>query len=214
MTEDSIRYDLIVQEALRDAVRRIMAGVARDGLPGDHHFFITFKTSAPGVQLSDRMRQEYPDEMTIVLQHQFWDMSVDNDHFEVGLSFRNIPEKLSIPFAAMIGFADPSVQFALRFETDAGAEPAEPAEPGNDTSGTSKPGTLALHTDPAETSDPAFLAAQRDHKDQGEARGNRNANRSKREHSAAVAEGENEPADDSGEGDTNVVSIDAFRKKT
>lgn len=116
MASDQIRYDLLTQKALRGMVRDLLIDVARRGLPGEHHFFIAFNTLADGVKLSQRMRAQYPEEMTIVLQHQFWDLTIDDDHFEVGLSFNGIPERLSIPFAAIKGFFDPSVQFGLQFE--------------------------------------------------------------------------------------------------
>lgn len=108
MEVDLIRYDLLVQEALRGVVRQVLSTAARDGLPGDHHFYIRFRTHARGVRLSARMRERYPDEMTIVLQHQFWDLTVTEQAFEVGLSFQNVPELLSIPFEAITGFADPT----------------------------------------------------------------------------------------------------------
>ncbi|OYX69883.1 MAG: Stringent starvation protein B, partial [Rhizobiales bacterium 32-66-11] len=97
---DHIRYDLLAQEALRGVVRRVLSDVARDGLPGDHHFYVSFDPRAPGVRLSQRMREKYPEEMTIVLQHQFWDLNVSEHAFEVGLSFGGIPERLLVPFSA------------------------------------------------------------------------------------------------------------------
>src|ERR1700730_19238262 len=115
MTVDLIRYDLLVQDALRGVVRQVLSGTAREGLPGDHHFYISFRTHARGVRLSSRMRDLYPDEMTIILQHQFWDLSVAEQAFEVGLSFQNLPEMLLIPFDAVTRFADPSVGFELQF---------------------------------------------------------------------------------------------------
>lgn len=117
---DLMRYDLRLQEALRGAVRTIMIDVAKTGFPGDHHFYVSFKTGARGVQLSDRLRKQYPDEMTIVLQHQFWDLVVGDKEFSVGLSFKQIPEKLVIPFNAITSFVDPSVHFALKFEVETG----------------------------------------------------------------------------------------------
>jgi hypothetical protein len=116
MATDLIRYDLLVQEALRGVVRNVLSEAARNGLQGEHHFFITFKTNAPGLRLSNRMRERYPDEMTIILQHQFWDLGVTEHAFEVGLSFSNVPERLLIPFAAITSFVDPSVQFGLKFD--------------------------------------------------------------------------------------------------
>jgi uncharacterized protein len=113
---DQIRYDLLTQQALRGVVRNVLTDAARKGLPGDHHFYISFDTSADGVRISDRLRTQYPEEMTIILQHQFWDLKVADEEFEVGLSFGGIPEKLTVPFEAINGFFDPSVQFGLQFE--------------------------------------------------------------------------------------------------
>lgn len=113
---DHIRYDIITQQALRGVVRTVLADVATKGLPGEHHFNITFNTAAPGVRLSDRMRAQYPEAMTIILQHQFWDLSVGDDAFEVGLSFGGVPERLAVPFDSIIAFYDPSVQFGFQFE--------------------------------------------------------------------------------------------------
>jgi hypothetical protein len=116
MSVDHIRYDILAQEALRGVVRTVLTNTARKGLHGDHHFFISFDTRAEGVRISPRLREQYPEEMTIILQHQFWDLKVGDDGFEVGLSFAGVPERLSVPFAAIKSFVDPSVQFALQFE--------------------------------------------------------------------------------------------------
>lgn len=116
MAEDLMRYDLLAQDALRGVVRFALKRVERDGLPGEHHFYIAFDTTAPGVRVSERVRKQYPHEMTIVLQHQFWGLEVNDERFQVELSFDNIPEKLTIPFVAIKGFFDPSVQFGLQFE--------------------------------------------------------------------------------------------------
>lgn len=117
MTTDHIRYDILAQDALRDVVRKVLTDAATHGLPGEHHFYITFETGADGVKISQRLKEQYPNDITIILQHQFWDLSVSEDRFEVGLSFGGVPEKLSVPFAAIQRFFDPSVQFALQFET-------------------------------------------------------------------------------------------------
>jgi hypothetical protein len=131
MAIDLIRYDLLVQDALRGVVRKVLSDVAQGGLQGEHHFNITFKTHAQGVQLSARMRKEYPVEMTIILQHQFWGLKVNDQDFEVGLSFHKVPETLIIPYEALTGFYDPSVPFGLKFESDIGANdvdgPFDPA---------------------------------------------------------------------------------------
>src|SRR5262249_44117522 len=114
MTVDYIRYDILTQDALRSVVRTVLADAAAKGLPGDHHFFVSFDTRADGVGLSPRLKAQYPKEMTIVLQHQFWDLTVTSDRFEVGLSFGGVQERLVVPLRAITGFADPSVQFALQ----------------------------------------------------------------------------------------------------
>ena len=124
MPQDLIRYDLMVQEALKGVVRKLLIDAASSGLPGDHHFYISFRTPDPGVRISNRLREKYPEEMTIVLQHQFWDLGVTEHAFEVGLSFSGIPERLLVPFDSLTGFFDPSVQFGLKFELT-GAEPAD-----------------------------------------------------------------------------------------
>lgn len=189
MSTDLIRYDLQVQDALRGVVRKVLADAARDGLPGEHHFYITFRTQSPGVQLSPRLREQYPDEMTIILQYQFWDLKVDDEGFEVGLHFKNIPEKLHIPFEAISGFYDPSVQFGLKFEAlgDLGPEEDEDDEeielPPPPRIGAASPEKPTLD----KTAAPAPLAD-------------------------AESGAKSEPAAD--EGGAKVVSIDAFRKKT
>jgi len=113
---DQIRYDLLTQQALRGVVRSILTDTAKKGLPGDHHFYISFDTRADGVRLSDRLRAQYPDEMTIILQHQFWGLKVKEEQFEVALTFRKLPATLVIPFAALTAFFDPGVQFGLQFK--------------------------------------------------------------------------------------------------
>lgn len=121
MATDHIRYDVLARDALRGVLRKVLSDAAAHGLPGEHHFFITFVSNAEGVKISPRLLAQYPDEMTIILQHQFWDLAVHEDRFEVGLSFGGIPERLAVPFAAITSFFDPSVQFGLKFEA---SEPA------------------------------------------------------------------------------------------
>ena len=128
MADDHIRYDLLVRDALRGVVRHVLTDVAKNGLPGEHHFFISFHTGAPGVRISSRLRAQHPEEMTIVLQHQFWDLAITEVGVEVGLSFGGVPEKLFVPFEAMKGFFDPSVQFGLEFETEARPGQGDSAE--------------------------------------------------------------------------------------
>ncbi len=130
MATDHIRYDVLARDALRGVLRRVLTDAAENGLPGDHHFFITFLSTAEGVKLSPRLLAQYPEEMTVILQHQFWDLTVTEDRFEVGLSFGGIAERLVVPFNSIKSFFDPSVQFGLQFEpADAPAAnlPAVPA---------------------------------------------------------------------------------------
>lgn len=118
MPEDSLRYDKMVEDALRGVVRDALVQTAATGLFGEHHFYITFRTRFAGVQLSDLILSRHPDEMTIVLQHQFWGLEVGEDAFEVTLSFSGTSERLYIPFAAITGFADPSAKFGLQFQIE------------------------------------------------------------------------------------------------
>jgi hypothetical protein len=115
MASDSLDYAAFVDTGMRGVVREILRQVERTGLPGQHHFFISYRTDFPGVMMSDGLRSKYPEEITIVLQHQYWDMRVEEDLFRVSLSFSNIPEKLVVPFQALTGFADPSTKFGLQF---------------------------------------------------------------------------------------------------
>ena len=128
-TTDHIRYDVLARDAMRGVLRKVLTDAAKSGLPGEHHFYITFLTKAAGVQLSPRMLAQYPQEMTIILQHQFWDLIVTDERFEVGLSFGGVPERLVVPFSAIKSFFDPSVQFGLQFETaEASTETAPTAD--------------------------------------------------------------------------------------
>jgi hypothetical protein len=128
MSVDHIRYDLLTQEALRSVLRRVLQDAVKNGLPGDHHFYISFSTGAPGVRMSKRLRTQYPDEITIVLQHQYRDLAVTEQAFEVGLSFSGVNEHLVVPFDAIKRFFDPSVQFGLQFETMAVTDDTGAAE--------------------------------------------------------------------------------------
>ena len=130
LPDSLIPYDEIVQEALRAVVGRVLGSVAEGGLPGDHHFYITFKTQAAGVDIPQRLIERFPDEMTIVLQNRYWVLIVDDERFSVGLSFNQVPSKLVIPYAAITGFHDPAVNFELRFQAQEieGPEPHDDAE--------------------------------------------------------------------------------------
>ncbi|MCE7795267.1 ClpXP protease specificity-enhancing factor SspB [Sphingobium sufflavum] len=128
-----IPYDEIVQEALRAVVGRVLSEVAQVGvLPGGHHFYITFKTQAPGVSIPRHLVERFPDEMTVVLQHKFWDLKVESDHFEVGLTFNQVPAHLVIPYSAISAFVDPAVNFALQFQVANGDEPEPHDDAEND----------------------------------------------------------------------------------
>jgi hypothetical protein len=150
MATDHIRYDLLAQKALRGVVRTVLADAAKKGLPGEHHFKITFATAAPGVRLSERMRAQYPEDMTIILQHQFWDLRVTDEAFEVGLSFGGVPERLAVPFDAITAFYDPAVQFGFQFETEAStrddAAPAAETAPQDALPAPAKPQPAAPET--------------------------------------------------------------------
>ncbi|MEX0405188.1 SspB family protein [Aquibium sp. LZ166] len=184
MADDHIRYDILAQEALRGVMRKVLGEVARTGLPGNHHFFITFLTGAPGVRVSSRLRERYPEQMTIVLQYQYWDLKVTDTGFEVGLSFSDVPEKLEVPFAAVRGFYDPSVNFELEFdvkaEVPAQAVPVAPA-PQPQPVPSKLPGSARKSDSPKKAAPPA------------------------KEKAAAGSEEAAKGAD--------VVSLDAFRKK-
>jgi hypothetical protein len=157
MTVDYIRYDILTQDALRSVVLTVLADVAAKGLPGEHHFFISIDTRADGVGLSPRLKAQYPKEMTVVLQHQFWDMVVTDDRFEVGLSFNGVPERLVVPFRAIKGFVDPSVQFGLQFavavegdnSADVAPADAEAARPPARHDHSAAPAPLPLAANPA-----------------------------------------------------------------
>ncbi len=208
MTADLIRYDLLVQDALRGVVRKVLTDSAREGMPGDHHYYITFRTESPGVRLSTRMREKYPGEMTIILQHQFWDLSVTDQNFEVGLSFNNIPERLLIPFDSVTGFFDPSVQFGLKFEVqdtapEAGANDTQAAESGPrpQTAGAGR--AVKLQGKPgAKTPGLASVEAKAQTKPAAAAKTGKGA-------PAPLQEAAPGPAQTA----AKVVSIDAFRKK-
>jgi len=130
-SKDEMHYDQLAQEALRGVVKAALRRAAEDGLPGAHHFYITFRIGAPGVSIPPELSAKYPDEMTIVLQHRFWDLAPGETFFSVTLEFGGVPKKLSIPYAAVVRFYDPSVQFLLQFEppADEVAELEAPAEP-------------------------------------------------------------------------------------
>ena len=207
---DLIRYDLLVQDALRGVVRQVLSDVARNGLQGEHHFFITFKTATPGLRLSNRMRERYPDEMTIILQHQFWGLAVTEAGFEVGLSFNNMPERLFVPYAAITMFQDPSVTFGLKFDVkDTGVTVDQPAKPSLVDAPKSLPGRRALATVEPDAAGcgPMEPALKQDDKPKAEKPAETPAKAK-----PVLAKVSDEEAGAAGSG-TKVVSIDSFRKK-
>lgn len=127
MPDDRIRYDILVQEAARGVIRKVLQETAQAGLPGEHHFFITFITTAPGVRISSALRERYPEQMTIVIQHQYWDLKANEKGFEIVLSFSDTPEKLEVPFSAVRGFYDPHANFEMEFD-DVKATPLTEAD--------------------------------------------------------------------------------------
>lgn len=186
MSQDHIRYDILAQEALRGVIKKVLIETAATNqLPGEHHFFITFLTDAPGVRISSALHERYPEQMTIVIQHQFWDLKVSETQFEIGLSFSDKPEKLVIPFSAIRGFYDPSVNFELEFDNLVVDEDIEDIEGGSDVA--QLPAASA----------PAAEAPQETASDE------------------ADKEGEGAVKDDGADKDNgaDVVSLDAFRKK-
>jgi len=199
MAVDHIRYDLLTQQALRAVVRRVLSDVAKSGLPGEHHFYVTFDTRAPGVKLSARMREQYPEEMTIVLQHQFWDLAVSDAHFEVALSFSGVSEKLHVPLDAIKGFFDPSVQFGLQFETQTEAKdaPAEKPAPAVEEPKAAKPRRKPVAPEPEA---PAAVGP---------------AEPAKAEKAPApvLVGGTDNPEPNKPSGGAEVVRLDRFRKK-
>jgi hypothetical protein len=187
---DHIRYDLLTQQALRGVVRNVLTDAAKKGLPGEHHFYISFDTQAEGVRLSDRLKGQYPEQMTIILQHQFWDLQVDDAGFSVGLSFGGVPEKLSVPYEAIKGFFDPSVQFGLQFEEVAENESAPAAEPAKPAGKKKTPPAPAAAASPPAQAPAAPPPA-----------------------SAPAAAADNPDNPDKPTGGAEVVRLDRFRKK-
>lgn len=128
-TQDTIDYPKLIDSAMRNVVRDALIHVQKFGLPGEHHFFISFQTDYPGVQISPQLKARYPEEITIVVQHQYWDLKIARDHFSLMLSFNNIPEKLVVPLDALTAFADPSIKFGLQFHGKKAPVTSENEEP-------------------------------------------------------------------------------------
>lgn len=186
-----IRYDVLAQEAMRSVVKKVLNEVVRAGLPGEHHFYITFNTEMPGVRISSKLKERYPEEMTIVVQHQFWDLEVNAQSFEISLAFSGIPEKLVVPYSAIKSFVDPSVQFALQFDI-VDEHLSELTEDDEEDSGKRKSASLIFADE--------IMTAEKQAEDNLEEVLEKNS--------------ETQQDDESGEtGTADVVSLDAFRKK-
>lgn len=156
MPEDLMRYDRMVEDAMRGVVRTALERTAAEGLPGEHHFYITFRTTDPGVQIPGHLRERYPDEMTIVLQHRFSDLEVGNDGFGVTLSFNEVPARLIVPYQAISAFADPSVRFGFTFASGDEKPESESETPAPDEGAAAEEGSAA---DAAAEQAPAETAA-------------------------------------------------------
>jgi hypothetical protein len=210
-SEDLIRYDVMVQQALIGVVRKILQDAAKHGLPGEHHFYISFRTDAPGARVSSRLKEKHPEEMTIVLQHQFWDLLVTDHAFEVGLSFGGVPERLLVPFEAMTGFFDPSVQFGLKFAVD---EALADNDAGEDDENSAKCtlAEIAAHENSTKATGPKLKALNPGDEAAAEAKPARKPKKPKAsaEGDAATPSDDTPPPAASG---AQVVSLEAFRKK-
>ena len=219
MPVDHIRYDLLTQQALRAVVRRVIGDVAKTGaLPGEHHFYITFDTRAPGVKMSTRLLEQYPEDMTIVLQHQFWDLAVTDAYFEVGLSFNGISEKLHVPLEAIKGFFDPSVQFGLQFEIAAEADGAPKEIEQTEDAKPARPKRRPVEAEPEPPAaigpaTPAKLAPTKGGGARPEKAGKADKSEKGEPAKPALVGGKNDDEPDKPSGGAEVVRLDRFRKK-
>lgn len=200
MAKDIIRYDLLVQDAMRGVMRKVLGDVAESGyLPGDHHFTISFRTDAPGVTISRRLAEQWPSELTIILQHQYSNLEVDEEGFGVTLSFRSVPEHLYVPFSAVTGFFDPAVEFGVRFESaeDALEEDEEEDAP------SAGPSLVAKTPESVKAFKPTKVEPAKSEPAKAEPNKTPSADRQKKL----------KPVEAKEDGDDKIVSIDAFRKK-
>ena len=161
MTHDTIDYPGLIDSAMRNVVKEALIHVDKFGLPGEHHFFISFQTNFPGVSISPQLKSRYPEEITIVVQHQFWDLKITDTQFSIMLSFNNIPEKLVVPFDALTAFADPSIKFGLQFHgkqfaANSGSSDEAVSCPATGRTGNEKPPMAAFEEDaPSESAEAA-----------------------------------------------------------
>ncbi len=205
MVDDDLKYDVMVERALRGVLREALIYVAENGLPGEHHFYITFRTDHPDVDIPDHLHERYPSEMTIVLQHQYWSLEVSEENFGITLSFSDIPERLTVPFDSVVAFADPSVRFGLQFDGGAAAE---------DTAGEDRPSaeieTLpvgAAKTEPSADKTAATPARKAPAKPK---KSTRKSTKKSATHKAADKAADTDGEDDDPE---KVITLDSFRKK-
>lgn len=197
MSDTQFDYDELVQNALKGAIRKVLQHVADHGLPGEHHFYITFDTNAEGVHLPPHLKERYADDMTIVLQHRYWGLKVDEEQFELKLSFDGKPELLVIPFTSLIAFVDPSAQFALQFSSD--LYPPDDLEQDNEAGGNFEgaDGAITLAPKPKKKSGKAMAAKAK-----------RKSDAENKSEEKSGTEGEKETGND------NVVALDTFRKNS
>ncbi len=189
MAKEELRYDRMVEDALRSVVRRALTYVSEHGLPGNHHFYITFRTDQDGVEMPSTLRDRYPGEMTIVLQHQFWGLEIAETEFSVTLSFADVPHRLLVPFSSVTAFADPSVRFGLQFDVDSAAGGMAPREGGS--------AAQVLEGAKSGLSDQSEGSEQQDSEPA----------------ETAEADGDTEGKDETAPAAEKVVTLDAFRKK-
>ncbi len=187
MAKEELRYDRMVEDALRSVVRRSLIYVSEKGLPGNHHFYITFRTDHAGVDIPKALKDRYPGEMTIVLQHQFWGLEISEREFAVTLSFADVPHRLVVPFASVTAFADPSVRFGLQFDV-------ESLESGKMPAGAEDPAAVL------EGARPDLAATPRDDRKEDQDQG-------------AEAAAKQADKDEPDGGAEKIVTLDAFRKK-
>lgn len=235
MAKDMIRYDVLAQDALRGMLRKLLGEVTQTGLPGEHHFFVTFSTTSTGVRISNRLKAQYPEEMTIVLQHQFWDLMVNEHAFEIGLSFNAIPERLHVPFMAIKAFYDPSVQFGLQFDPEAAKASDEEPETNDDNIAAVENEPRTATVEPLHATRPLLPSEREKQREEAKRLAQEAAKRDTEEAAKLSAEADNDsdgdfgdeleadaPSDDDfepkktepedGKG-AEVVSLDSFRKK-
>lgn len=218
MSEDLIRYDILAQDALRGVVKKVLTEIAGTGLPGEHHFYITFNTQAPGVRLSPRLLAKYPNDMTIVLQHQFWDMQTSEAAVEIGLSFDGIPEKLYIPYTSIISFIDPSVHFSLQFEVEEREDDEDNEEDALILEEEQDDIILSVIGDSNEIDKDETPQKDKEKKkdknkkEEARVTGIDNSDSQRSGSSSEAATQDEEKSDDKSDG-ADIVSLDAFRKK-